>query len=98
MSPLLYLPWGVGMIFIAYATYYLFGLEPESGESLASRGVLGWVANLLIAVALAVPSWVGAWLAVLARRNGAGGLSAVALLLNLLIGVAVVVFGAILPA
>ena len=95
---LLYIPWWVVMFVAGYLVYALFDMEPGMGEDLTSQGSIGWVVNILFAIVLATPSWVGALLANRARAQGAGRNATVALTVCMVLGVALVVmFGVIWP-
>jgi hypothetical protein len=87
---LLYVPWLVVMFVLAYGVMGLLGVD-ETVEW-TSQGVLGWALTMAYAVVVAVPNWLGASLAVRARRAGAGSAAIVALWQNLVVGLALVVF------
>ena len=59
-----------------------FGIDPVE-ESITDQGVLGWLAAVGLGLVAALPSLIGAVLAVRARRAGAGAAATVALILNL---------------
>jgi hypothetical protein len=86
---LLYVPWLVVMFVLAYAVIGILGV----GESVAwtSQGVLGWALTLLYAAVVAFPNWLGAWLAIRARRSGAGPAATVAQWQNLIVGIGIAV-------
>jgi hypothetical protein len=48
--------------------------------------------SLTYAAVVALPNWLGAWLAMRARRGGAGLAATVALWQNLIVGLAIAVF------
>jgi hypothetical protein len=86
---LLYVPWLVVMIFLLLAIIRMLGIgesDPWTGE-----GVLGWVLALVYAAVVAFPNWLGAWLAIRARTNGAGPGATVTLWQNLIVGTIVTV-------
>jgi hypothetical protein len=87
---LLYVPWLVVMFVLAYGVMGLLGVS-ESVEW-TSQGALGWALTLAYAVVVALPNWLGAWLAVRARKGGAGRAATVALWQNLIVGLAIAVF------
>jgi hypothetical protein len=95
LAPLTYLIWFWVMFAAGYWLTDLFDAYPSSSTApaLASMGVGGWLANLAYFVVLALPSWVGAGLAVRARRQGGGAAALVALGLNLLLIVGCLVLG-----
>jgi hypothetical protein len=84
---LAYLAWFWVMFAAGYWVYSLFDLDPSAGDELSSEGVLGWSAAMVFGVVTALPSWVGAWLALRARAAGAGVAAVISLVLNLLIAV-----------
>ena len=87
---LLYVPWLVAMFVLAYGVMGLLGVS-ESVEW-TSQGALGWALTMAYAVVVALPNWFGAWLAVRARRSGAGPAATVALWQNLIVGLAISTF------
>lgn len=93
-----YVLWLPAMHALALSLYGLFGVEPGSGQYLTSSGLLGWTTNLAFMVVLALPLWLGAGLAVAARRRGADGPALAALMLNIGLGVTLVIFGVLVPA
>lgn len=95
---LCYVLWLPAMHALALSLYDLFGIEPGSGQDLTSSGLVGYGANLAFMLVLALPLWIGAGLAVAARRHGADGCAAVAFILNIGLGVTLVVFGVLVPA
>jgi len=93
LAPLAYLVWFWVMFAVGYWVTDLFDAYPsvDPGPSLTDQGIGGWLAAVAIGVALAVPSWAGAWLAQSARRRGAGRAAAVALWMNMVMGIALAV-------
>jgi hypothetical protein len=88
-AQLLYVPWLVVMFVLAYAVIGILGV----GESVAwtSQGLLGWVFTLVYAAVVAFPNWLGAGLALRARKSGAGPAATVALWQNLIVGITIAV-------
>ena len=64
---LLYVPWLVVMFVLAYGVMGILGVS-ESVEW-TSQGALGWALTMAYAVVVALPNWLGAWLAVRARKG-----------------------------
>lgn len=81
---------------VALSIYDILGIEPGSGD-LTGSGFIGCAANLALLVVLALPLWIGAALAAAALRRGADGPAWAALVLNLGLGVALIVFGFLVP-
>ena len=92
-----YVVWLPLMHELALMVYGLFGMAPGAGQDMTSRGLVGCCANLTYMVVLALPLWIGAWLAVAALRRVADGPAWAALMLNLALGVTLVVFGVLVP-
>ena len=69
---LLYVPWIVAMFVLAYGVMGILGVS-ESVEW-TSQGTLGWALTMAYAVVVALPNWLGAWLAVRARGPAPGRL------------------------
>jgi hypothetical protein len=88
---LLYVPWIVVMFVLAYGVMSLLGAADETVKW-TSQGALGWALTIAYAVVAALPNWLGAWLALRARRGGAGSAATVALWQNLIVGLAFTVF------
>lgn len=84
---LLYVPWLVVMFVLAYAIIGILGVGESA--SWTSQGALGWVLTVAYAAVVASPNWLGAALAVRARRSGAGPAATVALWQNLIVGMAI---------
>jgi hypothetical protein len=82
-----YLAWFWVMFAASYWVYSLFDLDPGAGDVLSSEGALGWLAAMVFGVVTALPSWVGAWLALRARTAGAGVAAVISLVLNLMLAV-----------
>jgi hypothetical protein len=80
-----YLVWFWVMLAAGYWVYSWFDMEPGMGDSLTDAGVLGWLTAVGVTAAVVLPSIIGAWLALRARRAGAGLGATVALGLNVLI-------------
>ena len=87
---LLYVPWLVAMFVLAYGVMGI--LDVTESVAWTSQGTLGWALTMAYAVVVALPNWLGAWLAVRARRGGAGPAATVALWQNLIVGLAIAVF------
>ena len=81
----------------ALILYEHVGVSPGAGQNLTSLDLPGCAANLAYMVVLALPFWIGASLAVAALRRGADGPAGAALMLNLVLGVMLVVFGVLVP-
>ena len=79
-----YLVWFWVMFIGGYWVASWFGIDPVE-ESITDQGVLGWLAAFGLGVVSAVPSLVGAFLAVRAKRAGAGTAATVALVINILV-------------
>ena len=79
-----YLVWFWVMLIGGYWVASWFGIDPVE-ESITDQGVLGWLAAFGLGVVSAVPSLVGAFLAVRAKRAGAGTAATVALVINILV-------------
>ncbi len=88
---LVYLAWFWVMFAAGYWVYSWFDLDPSAGGWLGDAGPVGWVAALGYAAVATIPSWVGAVLAGRARRAGAGRAATVALVVNLVVGAALLV-------
>ena len=92
-----YVVWVPVMFVASYWVTSWFGVEPGSGPTMASQGVVGWMTNLGMAVTAGLPAWIGAWSALRARRLGGGTASVVALVLCLGIALVFLVGGVISP-
>ena len=79
---LAYVVWFWVMFAGAFWVASWFGIDPVE-ESIFDQGVLGWAAGIGTLLVAALPSLVGAYLAVRAKRAGAGTAATVALILNL---------------
>ena len=79
-----YLVWFWVMFIGGYWVASWFGIDPVE-ESITDQGVLGWLAAFGLGVVSAVPSLVGAFLAVRAKCAGAGTAATVALVINILV-------------
>mgnify|MGYP003450519347 FL=1 len=79
-----YLVWFWVMFIGGYWVASWFDIDPVE-ESITDQGVLGWLAAFGLGVVSAVPSLVGAFLAVRAKRAGAGTAATVALVINILV-------------
>ena len=77
-----YVVWFWVMFAGGYWVASWFGIDPVE-ESITDQGVLGWLAAVGLGLVAALPSLIGAVLAVRARRAGAGAAATVALILNL---------------
>ena len=77
-----YVVWFWVMFAGAYWVASWFDIDPAE-ESLFDQGLLGWLAGIGSLLVAALPSLVGALLAVRAKRAGAGRAATVALVLNL---------------
>lgn len=97
LAVLSYVLWLPVMHEFALIVYDLFGVVPGSGQNLASLDLVGCCANLAYMLVLALPFWIGAWLAVAALRRGGDGAAGAALLLNLILGATLVGFGVLVP-
>jgi hypothetical protein len=83
---LAYLVWLPVMFVAGYVVYSWFGLEAGT-DTLTDAGFLGWLATLGFGLVTTLPSWCGAWIAVLARRAGGHVPALIALVLNLILAV-----------
>ncbi len=92
-----YALWLPTMHALALSIYAIVGVEPGTGQDLTSSGLVGYGANLAFMLVLALPLWIGAALAAAALRRGADGPAGAALILNLVLGVALVLFGVLVP-
>lgn len=87
---LLYIIWIVPfMIVVGYAVYDAFGFsDPGLAPSLTTQGLAGWLASIGLTLLVAFPNCVGAVLAARSRQRGGGRAATVALVENVVVGVA----------
>jgi hypothetical protein len=99
LMPLVYVLWFVPMLALGWWLASLVGAYPTTMTSpdLVEMGVGGWLLALLYGLVAGWPSWLGAALAVVARRRGASDWAFLALGLNLGIS-AVLLVGSVLPS
>ena len=81
---LAYVVWFWVMFAGGYWVASWFGIDPVE-ESITDQGVLGWLAAIGLGLVAALPSLVGAVLAVRAKRAGAGTAATVALIINIML-------------
>ena len=79
---LAYVVWFWVMFAGGYWVASWFGIDPAQ-ESLTDQGLLGVLAAIGLGLVAAIPSLVGVFFAVRAKRAGAGAAATVALVLNI---------------
>lgn len=87
LMPLTYLVWFWVVFALGYWVTDMFDAYPSTDTPLVQTGLDGILANVGYGLVAALPSWIGVWLAVRARREGAGTAAIAALLLNLVMGI-----------
>ena len=93
LSLLAYLVWLPVMFVMGYWVTSWFDVDPGSGPTMADQGVLGWLANLGLAVLAGLPAWLGAGAAIRSRHLGGRTAPLVALVLTVLVALVFLVGG-----
>jgi hypothetical protein len=89
----LYIIWIPWTIAAGYAVYNWLGYpDPSVSPNLTSLGVRGWLGGVGLMLFFIVPNLLGAFLAALSHRRGGGRAATVALVQNLIAGVALADF------
>jgi hypothetical protein len=87
LMPLSYLVWFWVMFALGYWVTDAFDAYPSTDVPLIQTGLDGVLAAIGYGLVCGLPSWIGVWLAVRARRLGAGAAAVGALALNLVMAI-----------
>jgi hypothetical protein len=87
MMPLAFLVWFPLMFAAGYWLTDLMDVYPAEGATrdMIDTGVVGWLVAIGFGIVAGLPGWIGAALAVQARRSGARTAAVLALVVNLLL-------------
>ena len=87
MMPLAFLVWFPLMFAAGYWLTDLMDVYPAEGatQDMIDTGVVGWLVAIGFGLVAGLPGWIGAALAVQARRRGARTAAVLALVVNLLL-------------
>ncbi len=87
LMPLTYVVWFWVVFALGYWVTDMFDAYPSTDVPLIRTGLAGVIAAAVYGLVCGLPAWIGVWLAVKARRAGAGVSAIAALALDLLIAV-----------
>ncbi len=87
LMPLSYVVWFWVVFALGYWVTDMFDAYPSTDVPLIQTGLDGVIAAAAYGVVCGLPAWIGVWLAVKARRGGAGVSAIAALVLDLLLAV-----------